>query len=321
MDRIWKRRIWMLIESAWKDSNIWPDFIEIMRQALSTRQSTEGYSGNKFSSWVQLPGLCCQAAGGYPEWSDDITAAWLLFYTAAHIMDSVEDQDAPDPWWAGCGPGVALNTATGLYFSASKVLNHLYSQDLSRLSAPEIVDQFQKSFLSMSSGQHRDLIHPQRSLEQYWEIANAKSGAFFSLACYSGARLAISDPERLQAYQSFGCHLGLVIQILDDLDEFQHPIDEEFLRRIPGMRHSLPIVYALEVLPEPVQSQLKEVLGVAPASMESARQTLDLIEASGAALYMAAEMERHRSMALEALSQAAPLPPAGQILADIVQSL
>jgi hypothetical protein len=43
-------------------------------------------------------------------------AAWLLFYAAAHLMDSLEDRDDPDPWWQALGPSAAINIATGLYF-------------------------------------------------------------------------------------------------------------------------------------------------------------------------------------------------------------
>ena len=75
-----------------------------------------GLSSDKsLSRWVDLPGLCCQAAGGNPEWANDLTAAWILFYSAAHLMDKVQDQDEPDPWWQKLGPGVALSAATGLY--------------------------------------------------------------------------------------------------------------------------------------------------------------------------------------------------------------
>ncbi|HSF81459.1 MAG TPA: hypothetical protein VLA49_09505, partial [Anaerolineales bacterium] len=76
---------------------------------------------DRYLDLAGLPALCCQAAGGKPAWADAVTAAWLCFYQAAHLMDSLQDQDEPEPWWTEAGPGVALNVASGLYFSAALV--------------------------------------------------------------------------------------------------------------------------------------------------------------------------------------------------------
>ncbi len=292
-----------------------------MRQALSPRQPAGNESQKKLSFWVEVPGLCCQAAGGSPEWTDDITTAWLLFYSAAHIMDSVEDGDPPDPWWVDLGSGIAINTATGLYFCASSILNRLYLQDRTRNAAADVVAHFHNSFLSMCGGQHKDLIYQNRSLEQYWEIAREKSGVFFSVACYSSARIVTSDLSRLRAFESFGSHLGLLIQILDDLDELQHPPDDGLQAWAGNMVHSLPVVYALEVYPEVDRNRLRKVLHDLQAGIGSIGQVVDLIEASGATLYLATEMERNRTMALKALAQAASNDLAGTALADLIRAL
>ncbi len=37
-----------------------------------------------------------------------------------------------------------------------------------------------------------------------WQIAEAKSGAAFALACYAGARLATSRSDTLDAFLRFG---------------------------------------------------------------------------------------------------------------------
>ena len=67
------------------------------------------------------------------------------------------------------------------------------------------------------NGQHRDLSIEHLNLEHWSQIAAAKSGEFFSLACRSGARLGKIDQRRIAGYSTFGFHLGMMLQILDDL--------------------------------------------------------------------------------------------------------
>lgn len=290
-----------------------------MRQALLTGQTGEPSPGA--FRWDRLPGLCCQAAGGEPAWAEDVAIAWSLFYVAAHLMDSVEDQDQPDAWWAAQGPGLALNAASGLFFTASLALNRLSHNAQARPAAPALVDEFYRGLLAMSSGQHRDLVSAELSLEQYWDIAARKSGSFFALACRSGAALACEDPSRLEAYDRFGRHLGTLIQILDDLKDIQS-LPASVTRGEPvDIRRSLPVIYALEVYPEAQRAELAGLLQPAMQDPQAAEELLGMVEEGGAALYLAVEIERYRQMASEILKQAAPQSPAGEILHSMLNNL
>ena len=75
--------------------------------------------------WVILPGLCCQAAGGKIESTLEISAAWLLLYTAAHTVDTIEDGDQDPRIDLLGGTGAAINIANGLFLSATRLLNSL----------------------------------------------------------------------------------------------------------------------------------------------------------------------------------------------------
>src|SRR3990172_4221676 len=116
-----------------------------MRFALSPGQ--EESAGGMYARLVELPALCCQAVGGEAEWADGVTAAWLCFYQAAHLMDSIQDQDEPEDWWAEAGAGVALNVASGLFFTASLLLESLRQEPTRGALAAEIVPEFYRSFL------------------------------------------------------------------------------------------------------------------------------------------------------------------------------
>ncbi len=292
-----------------------------MRRALQPGEGKSVSDGKESSRWALLPGLCCQAAGGDPHWADDVAAAWFLYYVAADLMDSVEDQDEPDGWWADLGPGFALNVASGLFFSASQALNRLYSHKETRAAAATVIENFNNSFLKMCSGQHSDLVQSEPTLEQYWKAASGKSGVFFALACRAGACLVEKDETCLDSYAEFGHQLGLLIQLLDDLEDFHSPNGTDALPDLSALTRSLPLAYALEVYPKEIRVRLREELLASVQNPGAAQEAWDLIEGSGAGLYMLAEMERHRSQALAALQRVNPLDPAGEELASLIPQI
>jgi geranylgeranyl pyrophosphate synthase len=159
------------------------------------------------------------------------------------------------------------------------------------------------------------------TLEQYWQQAETKSGAFFSLACRSGARLATSDTVTLSEYNQFGSHLGLLIQITDDLEDVFPPQGIGIYGQRSQFSRSLPVVYALEVLPQPQRERLELCLQAAPVNAEAAQEAVGLVDESNAAAYIMIELERHRQAALQALEKANPLAPARDALARMVQEI
>jgi geranylgeranyl pyrophosphate synthase len=308
------------LESVFSNSGAWPGFLTAMRLALSgevQRADPELDSAR----WALLPGWCCQAAGGDPRSANDLAAAWLLFYTAAHIFDNVEDLDQPEAWWSTLGPGAALNVATGLLFSASLALSQLDHREKTDQAIKEIQLDFYNHLLVMSGGQHRDLLASQPSLNDWLEIAATKSGAFFALACRTGARLATRDPVRLDGFSRFGRSIGILIQILDDLEDFQGLKSQEAPLLPEKIGRSLPLAYAREVLPASLNHQINEKLEIASQDVQAAGEILHLIDASGAPLYILAEIDRQQAQACAGLALAAPEPRAGEILLASLQKL
>ena len=309
------------LEYLWKSSGAWPEYQQVMRLAFKNTFSDSIAHGQGSSHLSGLPGLCCQAAGGNPGWASDLALAWLLAYSAAQLMDSVKDNDEPDAWWVNKGVGVALSAATGLYFSASLALNAALHHPATQECAAEIAGDFFKTFLVMGSGQYADLTSPSITLPEYWRQAETKSGAFFSLACRAGARLATQEIGTISEYSRFGSHLGLVIQISDDLDDVRPPQGSGSAGQKKPFARSLPAVFALDVLPHQKAEELRGYLQAAEHSTEAAHAAVSLIDQCGAADYVLIEMERHKGEALKALERANPLPPAGVALAKILQEI
>jgi geranylgeranyl pyrophosphate synthase len=266
-----------------------------MRHALKGEQSREG------SRWLSLPLLCCQAAGGESQRVVAIAAAWYLFYGAAHIMDSVEDQDEPESWWGEAGPRAALSAATGIYFTACQALNRLDVLLEDCDTAREIREGMLNRFMQMGSGQHFDLIQPRITLDQYWQIARAKSGTFFAMACWAGARAGTSHKETLESLEKFGLEFGLLVQILDDLKEFQNLGERLNEGKPASLLRSLPVVYVLEVGPDKIKRKLLDLLRETYTWVDAADEIVQIIDENGGALYLTAELGRHRQGALNEL--------------------
>jgi geranylgeranyl diphosphate synthase type I len=247
---------------------------------------------------------------------DDVAAAWVLLYTAAHIMDSVEDGDPPEEWWADLGESGAINVATGLYAISSIVLD-----DLRRTGPPEaaasIAEGFHQAILQMGGGQHSDLTCDGPSPSECLEIAESKSGAFFALACWSGARLATSDLQIASHYESYGRHLGILIQINDDIDGvWGADLARSDLRR--PARWTLPIAFAMAVGTPEQRSTLHSRMRAARQDPQAVIGARNLIEDTGAALYIATLATKHMALAIDALEKAHSASPAREELKAVL---
>jgi geranylgeranyl pyrophosphate synthase len=290
--------IWKIIERIWSESGAWPDFVDAMHSVLSRQ-----FDRKEFDSavWTALPGLCCQAAGGDPQLAEPVAAAWLLFFMAAHLMDSLEDQDELDPWWQSWGVGAAINLTTGLYFSASLALQELCTVQLDRQTVHQVTQIILRPFLVMCSGQHQDLTGSPASLDHYWRIAGAKSGEFFAIACHSGARLATDREDILDGFHQFGFNFGLLLQVLDDLKDYQDLSQMKRTVDCRALSRSLPAVYVREVCPEGVRDRFDQLLQCVDDDPDSVASLTQVIEENGGTLYLLVELDKYRDLALAGL--------------------
>jgi geranylgeranyl pyrophosphate synthase len=309
-------------ESLWSIPDVDSAYSAILRQVLPFHATTGPGESNFTDRWALLPGLSCQAAGGVFIDADPVTFAWLTFYIAAQLMDSVEDADEPHPWWEKIGASGALNTATGLFFCANLLLNRLHEKNIHPEKVSQITNLFNQQLFVMCSGQHFDLTIQQKSLSDYWKIASQKSGGFFALACVTGASLGTLPTEKLDFYNSFGLHLGILIQIMDDLEDWHAVIHHhESQPIVDRISNTLPIIYANEVLPE---KELETLNGLISGSREDERRLSDLIELvddTGASVYILAEMQKQFELAEQALNSTVGEEEATGLLHYLLDSL
>lgn len=300
-----------------------------MRQIVLSNQEAAGAESPAASaaqsdstSWVDLQALCCQAAGGDPDRTIPATAAWYLLYAAAHLFDHMEDQDELPAALTEYSSGELLHAVTGLIFSASMALNDLltddYPADAQRIAC-RISRDFTYSVLRMAGGQQRDMRTVQPSIEEWFEIAGAKSGSFFALACRSGARWGTDDPERIDHFGRFGHQLGVILQLRDDITDLSPALLEG--KRPQEFGRSLAAAYARSVLPPQGKAELSVLSQKLTSDPAAAKELIAFLDRCGAGLYLRAEIERLRGMAVTALQAARPAQPAGEALLDILNRL
>lgn len=166
-----------------------------------------------------LPLATCRAAGGSLDDGVPLAAAWTLVSFGVRILDDCADQDNPKALHLHYGMGRALHLATALLNLAAWRL-----QQLSPLAAREsIVEDYHRSCLRVWAGQDRDIRGGIQTLEDYLRLVEDKTACGFAFIGAAGARLATADPEVVAACRACGHHLGIMLQLLDDLEACWFP--------------------------------------------------------------------------------------------------
>ena len=346
------RRIQGIIEDVIQRCGAHLDFAQAAEFAAVLRQCVGDLAGSPQPSgrplpWRYLPILCCQAVRGNPDrhlslgemsaLSGDpaivVAAALELARLAAQILDDVEEGDAVrNSVSPGCGPGSralwlssgvpqAVNVGTGLIFASLLALSRLGDCGV----APEIVADLQAEFartgFRMCQGQHLDLVAEAEeglSLEGYWQMAEAKTGAFLELACRAGALLGGAGEEESVAYAGYGHYLGFLVQVVNDLGGL---LDEERNGDVVRHKKTLPLIYALSVASENEGERLRRAWAEAGAGgghpcvssrptasarhdAAACREVRRLVVELGALQYAFVQGELYYQQALSALQKA-----------------
>ncbi len=286
------------------------EYIDALYEVLPEQRNSEiSRSQSNLRLLLILPSLCCQAAGGADHQAAPVSAAWQLLYTAAHLLDRAADSTYQP---AGKHLGVSVNLATGLLTAANHMLCELDNVSL----VCEVQGSFSRAVLKMCSGQHVALTQRELTLEQCWRLANLRSGAFFSAACWAGARLATDRSEHLNGFREFGQMLGELLQVADDISGLRLLSDLS-----AGHRWTLPLAYAMTVLPPVERATLQAYLEAAPMSLDAEQEAQRCILESGTGLYLAVEAAQRRSRAEGALLAAAAPSPSREALLRLLLEL
>lgn len=293
------------------------DFVAPVMAGLPLSQEAPLDDKDRSSTLRYLPSLCADALAADSQAVAVISKAWNLYYAAAHLLDAVEDGDTLNDHWASQSNGVNINAAIGMMTSASLMLNKLELVHIDPEVAQAIRAEFDRTVLAMCVGQHHDLTAQHPSLDQCWQIAKAKSGVFFSLACRATALAVGASPTTVEQLGVFGQYLGLLVQIFDDLSDLT-PVagGRSDLQQPHGC--TLPMAYAMEVVSDDMREVLERAHADASDDVAAEVTAREIIIQQGALVYLSIEAHRYHHMAVDALEHAVAPSPARTVLRQVL---
>lgn len=169
---------------------------------------------------------------------------------------------------------------------------------------------FAETFAELVTGQMRETLGAQDAdpVQHYLDVVREKTGVLIAASGYLGAYHAGAAPEVCQALQTYGDHLGVVFQIVDDVIDIFSTGEQS--GKTPGtdLREgvfTLPVLYALQE-EGPVGDELRQLLtGPLGGDDQAVARALTLLGESSGKAQARAVIDEHLAAALAAL---APLP-------------
>lgn len=143
-----------------------------------------------------------------------------------------------------------------------------------RAALPGVLDLLLQTIAEMIRAEALQLEHRGRidtSSELYFEVALGKSATLFAWAMHAGGVAGGVDPDDCAALRSFGVHLGLAFQVVDDLLDLTGGPGGTGKARFNDLREgkmTFPVIVALERDPS-LRPVLEAVLGAEPTAPPS----------------------------------------------------
>jgi geranylgeranyl diphosphate synthase type I len=253
-----------------------------------------------------------QAVGAPFKQAVPAAAAVELAHNSSLLHDDVMDGDRSRRGrlaaWYVFGQGQAILAGDALLMLAVDVIARDRNAALRDAAVPELCS----ALLRLAAGQSADLSFESRidvSLEECLTMAADKTASLLAGACTLGALAGGAGPERTDALRSFGHHLGLAFQLMDDLlgiwgDTLK--TGKSVGSDLRSRKKSLPLVAAIHS-GTTAGRRLNEMYHRAdPMSDADVSEMARLIEDAGGRDWAATEAARQRDLALCRLDAASP---------------
>lgn len=229
-------------------------------------------------AWL-LPELACRAVGGDVKQAIPMVTAIACCHISIVLVDDILDDD-PKGLYQQMGTGVAANLSLAFQAIAYRVVQQA-AQDLGLATAVQhkLWAELIQLNLQTAYGQHLD-VQKMLNEEHYWHTVEAKSAPYYGASFYVGALVGGADERLANQLRQFGCLIGKLIQVSDDLaDVYQIPANPDWQRGTGN----LAILYA-RLAEHPGQERFESLL---PHIQESAalEEAQQILLESGAASY------------------------------------
>lgn len=263
--------------------------------------------------------ILCARAAGYAAGTEHLELATIIefVHTATLLHDDVIDASSLRR---------GRQTANAIYGNQASVLvgDFLYSrsfQILTRRSHVPIMQVLANTTNAIAEGEIIQLMNchdADTSEARYYQVIERKTAKLFESACEIGAMLNPDQTLLHSAAATYGLHLGLAFQIMDDILDYAVSSEKMGKNRGDDLaegKPTLPLIYTLQHASETTQTKIK-------TSIESgSRDHLDVIiqamKDCNAFDYCYAEAKKHIDIARASLHQF-PDHPAKHALAKLL---
>jgi geranylgeranyl diphosphate synthase type I len=200
--------------------SLYPEVREILQKAIphywpELRQVVGELWEEPLAPEAILPLAACRAVNGEVRNALHVSASIMAAQACLRLFDDISDKDRPGGLWEQAGQARAWNYASAVHMLSFAILGKApLSPHLFRKLFKLHVD----SFLLIATGQDRDMAGVTGTMEDYWLTIKLKTGCAYAAACVSGAMVGTEDDELIKSCHLFGHHLGLAVQILNDME-------------------------------------------------------------------------------------------------------
>jgi octaprenyl-diphosphate synthase len=202
-------------------------------------------------------------------------------------------------------------TANAHFGNASSVLvgDFIYTrafQLMVQLANMELLDHMADTTNVIAEGEVLQLVragNPSVTEAQYLEVIERKTAALFAAACKGPAILKGHPAEIQQSLESYGRHLGIAFQMVDDvLDYTGNPetTGKQVGDDLNEGKPTLPLIHTMTAGSDNDAALIKSAL--AEKSSERLDEVIAAVKRSGGIDYTQSQAQMHRQQALSALN-------------------
>jgi geranylgeranyl diphosphate synthase type I len=279
----------------------------------------------------RLAVLTCAAAGGDPGQAIHAAAAIELLHNFTLIHDDIQDQSVyrrhRRTVWDLWGTAQAINAGDAMFAISHLALNRSLESGVDAATVLDLSNALHAATLRIVEGQVLDLGFEQRSnvsAEDYLTMIGGKTGALAYCACWTGARVAGVDGDRLNRLAEFGQTLGVGFQLRDDILGIWGTTAETGKSEADDIRRrkkSLPVLLLRERVVPDEQAQLDAIYAHDDVSDEEIRTVLAMLRRHEIEPDVQERVHAWHDRARDLLDAAVGPSPARDELSALVESL
>ena len=283
-----------------------------------------GVGGKRFRATLLQRAF--EFAGGEGQAPTMVIDAVEMLHTGSLVIDDFEDDSRTRRQQPALhqviGTARAVNAGNWMYFRALELAASAYD-DSARCAG--LLKKFIEVARQCHEGQAIDLstrvdeVTPRQAQATALAISRWKTGRLVGLAAWCGGHAAAGSPETLRAVAAFGCHVGICLQMKNDLDELREFISgAERCDDLKNRRVTWPWAWAAADLSAVGFAALQQRLGQQQrASLRGLASKLLEVTLERATQAINARLDR----AVERLSAVTPGGPDVGLLAEVTNAL